>query len=431
MAQMTDAKPVAVRSLSCPNCGGPVQLRGFAHTLSVVCPQCHSVLDTSTPEVHVLEAAQSQQRIQPTIPLGTRGEIHGTQYEAIGFQVREAGAGTETWSWTEYLLFNPWKGFRYLTEYQGHWNFVSVATALPTPMKHGGKFSASLDGRNYLLFDSMSATTSYVLGEFPWRIHVGDCVDCQDFISPPWMLSSESTPEETTWSVAEYIAGRDVWKAFRLPGSPPIAYGTFANQPSPYRGAGAAWRTWLMLNVALLLLAIVFAIVSPSQEVFKDHYQFVRGAGSEPAFVTPAFTLGGRDSNVQLKIHTDLDNSWAYFDFALINEKTGQAFDFGREVSKYTDEGSQNDSVIIPDIPSGQYYLRVEPEVDSANSLMRYDLTLRRDVPNYAFFWVAAVLLLIPPAAKTIRSASFEAARWRESDYSGNASILTSGVLRS
>jgi hypothetical protein len=430
MVLMAAAQPVQVRSVSCPNCGGAVQLRGFAHTLSVVCPQCHSVLDTSTPEVRILQSVQSSERIQPAVPLGTRGEIHGTQYEVIGFQVREAGAGTETWSWNEYLLFNPWKGFRYLTEYQGHWNFVRTETALPARAKRGGKLAASLEGRTYLLFDRMTARTAYVLGEFPWRVHVGDSAECQDFVSPPYMLSSESTAGETTWSSAEYTRGREIWKAFRLPGSPPITYGTFANQPSPYRGVGAAWRTWLWLNLALLLLAIVFAILSPTREVFKDQYEFVRRAGNEPAFVTPAFTLAGRDSNVQLKIHTNLNNSWAWFGFALINNKTGQAFDFAREVSKYSDEGSQNDSVIIPNVPSGQYYLRVEPEVDSATSLMRYDLTLHRDVPNYAFFWVAAGLLLIPPVIKTIRSASFEAARWRESDYGTAVSVLTSGGNR-
>ena len=38
------------------------------------------------------------------------------------------------------------------------------------------------------------------------------------------------------------------------------------------------------------------------------------------AFVTPTFQLDGRNSNVELAIHTDLDNNWVYFNFALINE---------------------------------------------------------------------------------------------------------------
>ena len=34
-------------------------------------------------------------------------------------------------------------------------------------------------------------------------------------------------------------------------------------------------------------------------------------------------------------INTNLINNWAYFNLTLINETTGDAFDFGREVSYY------------------------------------------------------------------------------------------------
>ena len=43
---------------------------------------------------------------------------------------------------------------------------------------------------------------------------------------------------------------------------------------------------------------------------------------------------------------------------------------------------------------------------------------MRRDVPIYGFFWIAALLLLIPPALTTVSlDGSSRAARWRESDY--------------
>jgi hypothetical protein len=53
---------------------------------------------------------------------------------------------------------------------------------------------------------------------------------------------------------------------------------------------------------------------------------------------------------------------------------------------------------------------------------VRYELMVRRDVPSYLLFWIAAGLLLIPPFLKTIRSASFETRRWRESDYAPDTS---------
>ncbi len=80
---------------------------------------------------------------------------------------------------------------------------------------------------------------------------------------------------------------------------------------------------------------------------------------------------------------------------ALINSQTDQAFDFGREVSYYDEggetEGSRSDHVLIPSVAAGGTYLRVEPEGDTKSSAtVHYDLTIRRDVPNYAFFVLAA-----------------------------------------
>ena len=161
---------------------------------------------------------------------------------------------------------------------------------------------------------------------------------------------------------------------------------------------------------------------SANREVFQNTYLFTPAMKTDAAFVTPTFELTGRTSNVEISVRTDLNNNWAYFNFALINEDTGQDFDFGREVSYYRDsdgsEGSPHDSVIVPRVPSGKYYLRVEPEMESRIlQSMSYELTIHRDVPTHAFFWIAGLLLLIPPIFITVRAARFESARWRESDY--------------
>jgi ribosomal protein S27AE len=127
----TAPPPPQVKSFNCPNCGAPVVIRGFATTLSVVCGNCHSILDAKDPNFAVLQRFQAAERIQPLIPLGTRGKIRGDPYEVIGFQVRTITAEGVDYSWEEYLLFNPYKGFRYLTQYQGHWNDTTVLRTLP------------------------------------------------------------------------------------------------------------------------------------------------------------------------------------------------------------------------------------------------------------------------------------------------------------
>ena len=134
----------------------------------------------------------------------------------------------------------------------------------------------------------------------------------------------------------------------------------------------------------------------------------------------------GRTSNVRLTIDTNLSNNWAYFNLALINEQTGTAYDFGREVSYYYgadsdgswSEGSTVDRATIPSVPSGRYYLRVQPELgtDNPNPLV-FMLMMQRDVPSVTFFGAVLALLAIPPILALIRHGAFEQMRWRESDY--------------
>ncbi|HYM09965.1 MAG TPA: DUF4178 domain-containing protein [Bryobacterales bacterium] len=409
--------PIA-KALNCPNCGAALTIRASSHTLSVVCVQCLSILDAKDPNLQVLQQFAERERVQPIIPLGTRGKWRGDAYEVIGFQVRSVTDEGTVYSWHEYLLFNPYKGFRYLTQYNGHWNDVKIVQAVPEVTRVGGKEALRLLGQTYVHFQTASAETVYVMGEFPWQVRVGELVAVTDYVAPPFMLSSETTEAETTWSLGEYIDGSLVWQAFSLPGSPPRATGVFANQPSPYRAS--VKQLWIYCAILLLVLVNVvlfFSNVGAHEQVFRDSYSFSPGV-NPPSFVTPSFDLKGRTSTVEIAIHTNLYYDWAYFNFALINQDTGQAYDFGREIDYNPGDLAQspNDRVLIPSVPAGHYFLRVEPEVTGGQyrKPLRYELTIRRDVPATMFYWIAGLLILAPPIFMSLRAAGFEKARWQE-----------------
>lgn len=420
----------SVKALNCPSCGAQLVLRTFEHALSVVCERCLSVLDAKHPSLRVLQEAQAAERFAPLIPLGTRGKLHGDPYEVVGYQRRSILVEGEIYTWSEYLLFNPYKGFRFLTEYNGHWNDVKVLRSVPQQASSGGKLAVQFLGETYKHFQTARADTTYVLGEFPWQVRVGDSATVMDFVSPPRILSSEITEGEVTWSLGEYLTGERVWEIFQLRGSPPRAAGVFANQPSPYKGkVRGLWTACLFLLAFLFVFWQLFALITRQEEVFAGRYSFRAGMPGETSFVTDVFELKGRTSNVELSIRTDLANNWAYFNFALINEATGEAYDFGREVSYYYGrdsdgtwtEGSTGDRAFVPSVPPGRYYLRVEPEMAPGARAMEYTLRLRRDVPQYSFFLIAAVLLAAPPAFYSWRAFSFERTRWQESDYASSS----------
>lgn len=419
-------KPVLSRAFNCPNCGAAMVMRAVGHSLNVVCQSCNSILDAKDEGLQILGTFQCKMRFTPLVPLGSRGKLDGVDWECIGTQVRTTTADGVSYSWSEYLLFHPYQGFRYLTHYQGHWNFVKTVHALPTASHTGAKAAVEFQGTHFTHFQTAVARTTFVAGEFPWQVRTGDHAEVRDYIAPPLMLSSEATDGEVTWSQGRYIAGTEVWSAFKIPGNTPPPVGVFSDQPNPYseRSKGV-WGIFGTFALALVVLTIFFAVTSQRDEVMSRDYLFIRGKG-EPSFVTEPFELKGRTSNVELSIHTDLYNHWAYFNFALINEETGKAYDFGREVSYYYDsdgsEGSKNDDVLIPSVPSGRYYLRVEPETPDAIFPVSYHLRLRRDVPVYGYFWIAFFLLPLPAIFAGWRSMTFEGRRWMESDYAPSSS---------
>jgi hypothetical protein len=424
----TPPKPT-VKALFCPQCGAAISLRSLGQAVSVVCGSCHAVLDARNPHLQILQTFEKTVSSDPPlIPLGTRGKIRGTDYEAIGFQRRSIKVEGERYSWHEYVLFNPYKGFRYLTEYQGHWNDVAVCKEQPVVNSTFNiALSANYLGEAYKHFQTAKATTDFVLGEFPWEVRVGEQATLTDYVHPPRMLSREETSGEISWSIGEYMEGKDVWNAFRLQGSPPAAIGVFENQPSPIGpNIKMVWVAFAAFAIALFTLMIAFDIHAKQEQVFQSSYQLDPGQpAGEASFVTDAFQLTGRTSTVEIKTTADVQNNWIYLNYALINQDSGEAWDFGREVSFYSGydsdgswkEGGQNNTVIVPSVPAGTYYLRIEPEVARIHPRINYTVEVIRDVPVNSFYGIAFLVLLIPPIMLSWRSLSFERARWSESDH--------------
>jgi hypothetical protein len=422
MVMSPQTAPPEVQSLTCPNCGAPLAVRSMGRAVSIVCQHCHSILDAKDPQLRILqrfEAATADET--PAIPLGSAGKWRGALYEVIGFQVRTTEVDGIDYSWREYLLFNPYKGFRYLTEYNGHWNDCSAATALPEADGAAAKYL----GKRYRHFQTCTAKTTFVLGEFPWRVTVDDSIQVTDYIAPPYVLSSETAGNETTWTLGEYVNGPDIWKAFGLAGLAPPRIGVYENQPSEVRAsAGRIWFAFAGLATALFVIFTFSELFSAREQIFREFYRY-SPSSTEASFVTPEFELRGRTSDVEVQTDADISNQWIYLNYALIDEDTGRAYDFGREVTYYTGvdsdgqwkEGSQHDRVVLPSIPPGHYYLRVEPESDTSFGQIGYTVMVTRDVPVLGVYLLALAALLLPALLISWRTYNFEQMRWAESDH--------------
>jgi len=378
------------------------------------------VLDATDPEYRLI-AQYEAQRVVPGIPLGTRGTLQGQPWEVIGYLVRQVV--DQPYRWSEYLLHNPVHGVRWLVEYNGHWVLSRGAAGVPKKKKG----DITYQDVAYRHFQTANAKIVAVVGEFPWTPRVDERAVVEDYVAPPRILSVERNTQETTWSAGEYVEGREVWKAFALPGSPPSRIGVGAAQPSPYIGRG---RPMFLLLVSFLALAVLvqllFAVFSQHRLVADVNGDYRPGTSDSPQVVSEPFPITGRPSNVMVETSTNVANSWAYFNITLVNEDTGVAKSFGREVGYYSgrdsdgawSEGSNWDRTYLPTVVSGTYVLVVEPEGPHAVS---WRVRLTRDVPRPLWLWLAIAALIVPPVIFVWRRVAFENRRWSESDHSSSS----------
>ena len=147
------------------------------------------------------------------------------------------------------------------------------------------------------------------------------------------------------------------------------------------------------------------------------------GAQETKTYVTDTFLLLGHDSNVVIEASTNLDNQWMFFSMLMVNDETGEAYDFAWEVNYYHGvsggeswvEGNKKNEITIPSVPSGRYYLLVEPQSDSKQA--GYTLTVYRNVPGWTNFFLALAVLVIMGIVILIRTGMFENRRWMDSDH--------------
>ncbi len=423
------AATVAAEVFRCGVCGSPLQASSPS-IVAIACRSCGTVVDAADANHAILSRASAKEtkQYQPRLPLGSKGQLDGEAVEVIGFMVRRTRSEGIAYDWREYLLAAPNGRYRWLTEYNHHWNVVDVLSDPPA----GGIIevdSVRYRGESFKHFSTaQSAEVIQVAGEFTWLVRHGESCRAVDYVAPPQMLSCESTDKEITWSLGRYAAADEIAAAFALK-KLPAPLGVHANQPNPWAAAHrqACRRFWRLL---LLLVALQVAALSifGSKTLLRQDFNFSPQllAGPESTLRSREFTVTRPGSRLAVRNTTSLDNNWLALDLMLVNKTTGEAWPAAREIAYYYgsdggeswSEGNREDEVVFVDLPAGTYYLTVDPDLAPEKPVPVNDrLEVLTAGAGWSNFILALLFIALFPVFSRFRFAAFEGARWADSDH--------------
>ncbi|HVI00442.1 MAG TPA: DUF4178 domain-containing protein [Enhygromyxa sp.] len=418
-------------AIECPACGAPITLRSFGGLEQVACSYCGTICKPeSDGNLDILQRAERQRR-SSTLPLHQRGTIDGVTWEIIGITWREVVHDHIAYPWQEFLLFNPYEGYRWLiySMTDGVWSFGGALPGAPEA-KGGAQPSIAYKGQEYKHFTGGQAQTTYVEGEFPWQVREGDVASTNDFICPPMLISTElqhtQHGADLNFTQMRPIEAREVWAAFAQPGSPPPTVGIHPAALNPHT-TKFFWVAGIVLFAIWVVALIVYASSREREVVFQG-----RVLPGEP--LTHELEIGehGKPSTLALEVQAaGMNNSWAYAEVLLVDVETEEALAVGLEVDYYSgvdggeswSEGSSSKREVVGGVPGGKYILQVTPQFDASGDPADYlHLTITRDVPLGRYMFLPLLVIVAFPGVNLARRAIFETKRWATSDYAATGS---------
>ncbi|MFC5408568.1 DUF4178 domain-containing protein [Larkinella bovis] len=420
---MPTDQPTPDPSFDCPHCQAPIPGYNLAESSYFACARCQTYFHYGDTGPMEIITAFPPLPTPPALTLGQEGYLDGEWIRIIGI-LRKREIQYED-SWLEYVLMTKQSEPLMLSEFRGHWMIIRPAEAV---YKEEKSQTVREGDREYALYNQYNCLILNAVGEFSWNILDDAKLTISEFIAPPHLVSRETGESQTEWYKATYKTPKEITAAFGLPETAlPQPLGVGALQPSP---AGLKRKTvgWFATRLALavVVVQVLFFILKPPKTVFANPYFWdpdsTRQTRSEP-IVSASFTLDNPGA-VAIELKVSVDNNWFELPVSLVNEQSGQTFDFTRIVEYYHgyeggenwSEGAQDDKAILSRIPAGNYHLNFYPSSEGKNRVS-FQVKVIQNPILYSNFFVLLLLIAIYPIILYIQDKSFEHKRWAESDF--------------
>lgn len=368
---------VDVSRMQCPHCGAPVPLFVPSETQRAICSSCGASLNATQGKLELLGILDLRNKAMPTIPLGTQGSLRGTDYVVIGYLRRFTVVEGDRYYWGEYLLHSA-NGYTWLVEDNGQFMLTrTISNADVSQASWGG--GVVYEGKTFKRFFDNQAHVDAVVGEFYWKVEIGETVRACDFIAPPRVVSVEYGADEIITSVSEHVSSQEVSKAFSVTLENTNSGAVAA--PNPYK---LMWPALLCAGglIAMIVIGVIHGGRFPNETVITslplniDPKTTALGnpfaaptTPSDPSrsiTYSPPFTVRRGPTTLAVTLTTDATNVWVGGDCAMINEDNGEVIEFNVDVGQYRgytegenwSEGSNTNTEYVTRVHSGHYSVR-------------------------------------------------------------------------
>jgi hypothetical protein len=220
-------KTLKARGIACPSCGTAIEVK-LTTTQSVVCHQCHAVIDLSKGVGGELQHYAQQNGSEPLIPLGSTGALQLTaktleHWQVVGYAERcevPEDPDDEQVFWREYLVYHRTHGFTFIVDSEDGWSWAAPITGAPERVSEIVRYQ----GEAYKKLYSYTGKVTYVLGEFYWKLERDQTTRNTDYqgvtsISHKRLNREETSSDgahEVVWSAGATLTADEVMRAFKL-----------------------------------------------------------------------------------------------------------------------------------------------------------------------------------------------------------------------
>ncbi|WP_442786859.1 DUF4178 domain-containing protein [Flavobacterium suncheonense] len=400
----------------CYQCNTTTEVAVAFEVKNFACPNCQSLYDYHNGGLR-FERKFSHKKIFDHLKIGQSGMLRGKKYTVVALVVKKV---YRVYFWKEYTLQDEQGNFIYLSETDGHWILLKKSdkqyevSGRPKVLRHNGMV---LD-----LYEATHAEIVTAQGYFDLKLPKGK-IWMAEFINPPYILSVEDIPGANGTYFGEHISRSEIKKAFSGT-SLPHKSGVGIVQPFLF----PLKQTVIIFCVVAILMLISHGFIYANQnqtDILREDLTFT--ASNNKEVVSKSFELQGGSAPMTISVSSNVDNSWANVQLALVNENTGEERYASKDIEYYHGysggenwtEGSTQEEFNICGVSQGRYHIVITPQKAPEDFLNdRLSVQVVWNTSSMSNVWMVIFFMGILSAALYFLNKYFEQQRWADSDNS-------------